>query len=158
MAPCDPDDPSTAPKLKRRERRQDEVASHTASVGATSNARFDTAPEVEPAAARDCEAGWTGSLLPGHSVGSWAWSALASGFETARGELRLAMDSVVEDIESLSTLSSPRPTGVCSPLNDDDESTKVDDLCTPAVVRVEYEQEEFKPPKRSCDGFEVSRP
>ena len=96
---------------------------------------------------------WTGSLVA--PIRSWAWRAL----ETARGELRLAMDSVVEDMEAVSeALSSHRSAGgfVSSESAHDEESTRVDDFFTPAVVRLEYEQEDYIAPPQRCDGFEVN--
>jgi len=62
------------------------------------------------------------------------------------------MDSVVEDLEALSS-RQPVEESLQSP--HDDESTKVDDLCTPTVVRIEYEQEGTMLPAQSCDGFEL---
>ena len=96
---------------------------------------------------------WTGSMVA--PLRSWAWRAL----ETARGELRLAMDSVVEDMEAVSeALSSHRSAGgfVSSESAHDEESTRVDDFFTPAVVRLEYEQEDYIAPPQRCDGFEVN--
>ena len=106
---------------------------------------------------------WTGSLVA--PIRSWAWRAL----ETARGELRLAMDSVVEDMEAVSealsshtmvgeATSSHRSAGgaVSSESAHDEESTRVDDFFTPAVVRLEYEQEDYIAPPQRCDGFEVN--
>ena len=107
---------------------------------------------------------WTGSLVA--PIRSWAWRAL----ETARGELRLAMDSVVEDMEAVSealsshklvgdaTSSFRSAGGVSSESALDEESTRVDDFFTPAVVRIEYEQADCIAPPQRCDGFEVNGP
>ena len=106
----------------------------------------------EAASTGECEADWSGSLLPvSSSLKSWAYRAL----ETARGELRLAVDSVMEDLETLS--GSPRVApeeSLSSP--HDDESTRVDDLCTPTMTRGEYEQEQYVTSRAPrVDGFEV---
>jgi len=81
--------------------------------------------------------------------------------ESARGELRLAIDSVLEDLEDLSSRAAPPMTGDAPHPTltvHDKESTRVDDLCTPGLLRVEYEV--VKPdfvvkPKQRCEGFEV---
>ena len=107
---------------------------------------------------------WTGSMVA--PLRSWAWRAL----ETARGELRLAMDSVVEDMEAVSealsshklvgdaTSSFRSAGGVSSESALDEESTRVDDFFTPAVVRIEYEQADCIAPPQRYDGFEVNGP
>ena len=110
---------------------------------------------------------WTGSLVA--PIRSWAWRAL----ETARGELRLAMDSVVEDMEAVSEALSSHTLvgeatssirsldcrgGVSSESALDEESTRVDDFFTPAVVRIEYEQADCIAPPQRYDGFEVNGP
>jgi len=110
---------------------------------------------------------WTGSMVA--PLRSWAWRAL----ETARGELRLAMDSVVEDMEAVSEALSSHTLvgeatssirsldcrgGVSSESALDEESTRVDDFFTPAVVRIEYEQADCIAPPQRCDGFEVNGP
>jgi len=107
---------------------------------------------------------WTGSMVA--PLRSWAWRAL----ETARGELRLAMDSVVEDMEAVSEALSSHTLvgeatssirsldcrgGLSSESALDEESTRVDDFFTPAVVRIEYEQADCIAPPQRCDGFEL---
>lgn len=59
------------------------------------------------------------------SVRHWAARAL----ETARGEWRIAIDSVLEDLEDI---SRTRTTGA---IDDTDEATRVDDLRTPCAAR-----------------------
>ena len=85
---------------------------------------------------------------------TWGWRAL----ETARHELRLAMDSVLEDLEDLgaraksatpsaansaASSAAPPPSDAATESTDvlDTESTRIDDLVGPSVVRLEYEQE-----------------
>ena len=103
-------------------------------------------------------------MLPS-SMKQWAWRAL----ETARGELKLAMDSVLEDLEDLSSSRSTQSTAsrntpsrnMPSPTELDMESTRVEDLCmesTPPIVRIGYEQilpNHFSLPVERCEGFEL---
>lgn len=101
-----------------------------------------------------------GSVLPSHvvpSIPSWAWNALA----TARGELKLAMESVIEDLEGLSSSMSARGggggdgTAVGGDAQDEaEESLRVDDLEPPPPQRAAYEVEEFEPDAR-CEDFEL---
>lgn len=115
-----------------------------------------------------------GALLPERGlVKQWAWRALRA----AREELHLAVESVMEDLEGLSTGYSaeessltrsgggngfflrdvPRNSAVDNDDTDVEAILRVDDLVTPAPVRAEYEQE-FLEPATLCTsdhGFEI---
>jgi hypothetical protein len=98
-----------------------------------------------------------GSVLPSHvipAIPSWAWKALA----TARGELQQAMESVMEDLEGLSSTVGARNAdggGTSGDAEDEDEeSLRVDDLMAPPSQRAAYEAEEFEPDAR-CEDFEL---
>ena len=66
----------------------------------------------DPTTAAGTWGAWTASAPP---VGAWAWDALA----TARSELRLAVDSVLADLEGLSPTLGPCG-GRESPSTDDE--------------------------------------
>ena len=92
------------------------------------------------------------------------WSGLAwQAWSAAKGELRLALDSVIDDLEGLThvmrsdhntgVIASPRPQGTAPTRADDDESMRLDDLCAPSPRRAEYEQ--VPEPPAVHDGFEL---
>ena len=89
------------------------------------------------------------------STRDWAWWAFAA----AQGEIRLAWDSVVDDLEGIATaMGSERYTSsqqhaVTATELDDSESTRIDDLHTPLPQRVEYEQVPDQPARH--EGFEL---
>jgi len=115
-----------------------------------------------------------GALIPEPNLmRQWAWRALRA----AREEIHLAVESVMEDLEGLgagcsgSSDSPPAyPSGSHAYLDeiptngsttdteevDADAVLRVDDLMTPAPVRIEYEEElETEPLCTSDYGFEI---
>lgn len=82
----------------------------------------------------------------------WVWS----GLRTARGELRLAFESVIEDLESLTpqrAAAIDAAHAACA-AECDSESMRVDDMAPPPPRRAEYEQETFFTEPR-CEDFEL---
>ena len=102
-------------------------------------------------------------MLPSHVIPSWAWRAVANGWATARGELRVAMECVMEDLEGLGAVARAGCTDgsvtrdtLGAAVDDacDEESLRVDDLAPPPSQRAAYEQEAPQPTARSED-FEL---
>ena len=89
------------------------------------------------------------------STRDWAWWALAA----AQGEMRLAWDSVIDDLEGIAhamsseRYASPQQHAATATELDDSESTRIDDLHTPLPQRVEYEQVPDQPARH--EGFEL---
>ena len=100
-----------------------------------------------PPPASDLADEWpAGSVLPGR-----VWGLLRA----ARGELRLAVESIMEDLEGLSTAASAAASSSSNDVtaSDDSESTRVDDLEPPTPTRAEYEQEAAAAAR--CEDFEL---
>ena len=88
-----------------------------------------------------------GSVVP-----NWVWSGLA----TARGELAMAFESVMEDLEGLTATTSTSPSdSACADVlaSADSESLRIDDLAPPVPSRPEYEEE--LDPYARCEDFEL---
>lgn len=115
-----------------------------------------------------------GVLLPEPSLmKQWAWRALAA----AREEIHLAVESVMEDLESLSVSCSGMPGGAiagehadhdepagpsgilyelpASAAENDDDVLRVDDLVPPTPTRAGYETELPEAACKSDHGFEI---
>jgi hypothetical protein len=141
--------------------RRPAVCGSCISLITSADARCMPAPTA-PVVSRAELAEWPdGSVLPSHvipAIPSWAWKALA----TARGELRLAVESVMEDLEGLSSSVGARnadggdTSGATAGDAQDEaeESLRVDDLVAPPSQRAAYEAEEFEPDAR-CEDFEL---